>query len=150
MFEPYLSEWSLVPDGSPMMTPAARLLPVRLRGEPAMLKLTTERDERLGAAVMEWWGGEGAARLLARGSDALLMERATGPASLSEMARTGRQVGCDAARALVSRAGARRLLSWIVAWTGLSPARFLGDGDPLAEIAPQIAKLAAAELDRMA
>jgi len=44
----------------------------------------------------------------------------------------------------------RRLLSWIVAWTGLSAAWFLGDDDPLAEIDLQIAKLAAAKLDRMA
>lgn len=36
------------------------------------------------------------------------------------------------------------------AWTGLSAAWFLGDGDPLAEIDLTIAQLAAAELDRMA
>ncbi|MFX9692315.1 hypothetical protein ABTO79_19130 [Acinetobacter baumannii] len=44
----------------------------------------------------------------------------------------------------------RRLLSWIIAWTGLSAAWFLGDGDPLAEIDLAIARLAVAELDRMA
>jgi len=34
MFDPYLLRWSLVPDGNPITTPAARLLPVLLRGEP--------------------------------------------------------------------------------------------------------------------
>jgi streptomycin 6-kinase len=42
----------------------------------------------------------------------------------------------------------RRLLRWILAWTGLSAAWFLGDDDPLATIDLQVAALAAAELDR--
>lgn len=41
----------------------------------------------------------------------------------------------------------KRLLEWIIAWTGLSAAWFLGDGEP-AVIDLQIAELAAAELDR--
>ena len=40
-----------------------------------------------------------------------------------------------------------RLLRWILAWTGLSAAWYLGDGDSAA-IDLQVAKLAAAELDR--
>ena len=55
-----------------------------------MLKLSLEEDERLGGAVMEWWDGDGAARVLAREEHALLLERATGYASLGDMARTGR------------------------------------------------------------
>jgi streptomycin 6-kinase len=39
---------------------------------------------------MVWWAGDGAARVLAHGSDALLMERAPGERSLAEMARSGR------------------------------------------------------------
>ncbi|VIO74128.1 aminoglycoside phosphotransferase family protein [Bradyrhizobium ivorense] len=272
MFEPYLSAWSLIPDGNPIVTHAARLLPVRRHGEPAMLKLSTERDERLGGIVMEWWDGDGAARVLAREGDALLLERATGSASLSEMARTGRddeacKILCATAARLhtvrakprpdltpltdwfrelwpaarthgaimrrsvaaaeallgdqrevvvlhgdlhhdnvldfgargwlaidpkhlvgergfdfaniftnpdladptrpvatvpgrfarrvdivteVAGMDRRRLLSWILAWTGLSAAWYLGDADPLAEIDLTIARLAAAELDRMA
>lgn len=272
MFEPYLSAWSLVPDGDPIVTHAARLLPVRQLGEPAMLKLSHEPDERPGAVVMEWWDGDGAARVLARDGEALLLERAMGSASLSDMARTDRDdeacrilcatadrlharrakprpdltplkdwfrelwpaarahggilsrsvdiaeallgdvseivvlhgdlhhdnvldfgargwlaidpkhlVGergfdyaniftnpdlADPARPVATEPGRfarrldivveaakldrRRLLSWIVAWTGLSAAWFLGDDDPLAEIDLQIANLAAAELDRMA
>jgi streptomycin 6-kinase len=164
MFEPYLSAWGLVPDGNPIVTHAARLLPVRRLGEPAMLKLSNGEDER-GAIVMEWWDGDGAARVLARDGDALLLERAMGSASLSEMARTGRDVeACRILCATADRLHARRarpqphltplerrrLLSWIVAWTGLSAAWFLADADPLDEIDLAIARLAAAELDRMA
>ena len=90
MFEPYLLRWGLVPDGDPITTSAARLLPVARSGEPAMLKLSVEEDERFGGVLMAWWDGEGAARVLARDGDALLLERATGPASLAEMARSGR------------------------------------------------------------
>lgn len=271
MFDSYLSKWRLVPDGEPIVTHAARLLPVLRHGEAAMLKLSLEKDERLGGAVMEWWNGEGAARVLAREDHALLLERATGPASLSEMARTGHD---DEAYRILCRTAARlhaprttsrpaltplaqwfrelapaarthggilvrcaetaevllrdqreivvlhgdlhhdnvldfgergwlaidpkhivgergfdfaniftnpdladptrpvatqpgrfarrldivaeaakldrlRLLCWILAWTGLSAAWFLGDGDPMAEIDLQIAKFAAAEIDRI-
>jgi streptomycin 6-kinase len=41
----------------------------------------------------------------------------------------------------------KRLLCWILAWTGLSAAWSLGSGDPAA-IGLQVAELAAAELDR--
>jgi streptomycin 6-kinase len=44
----------------------------------------------LGGVVLAWWEGDGAARVLARDGDALLLERAEGTASLAEMARTGR------------------------------------------------------------
>lgn len=90
MFDAHLRRWSLVPDGTPILTPAARLLPVRHRGEPAMLKISTEEDERAGSVLMSWWDGDGAARVLAWDEEALLLERATGSASLAEMARTGR------------------------------------------------------------
>lgn len=271
MFDSYLSKWHLVPDGTPIVTRAAWLLPVLRHGEAAMLKLSLEGDERLGGAVMEWWSGDGAARVLAREEHALLLERATGPASLSDMARTGfddeacrilcrtanrlhtprarprpvltplaqwfrelapaarthggillrcaetaeallrdqreivvlhgdlhhdnvldfgergwlaidpkhivgergfdfaniftnpdladptRPVATEPGRfarrlEIVSEAAQLdriRLLSWILAWTGLSATWFLGDGDPLAEIDLHIANCAATELDRM-
>ena len=237
-----------------------------------MLRLPHEPNERLGGIVMAWWDGDGAARVLARDGKALLLERAMGAASLSDIARTGRddeacRILCataerlharrakprpdltplrdwfralwpaarahggilnrsaDTAEALLgdpreivvlhgdlhhdnvldfgargwlaidpkhlvgergfdfaniftnpdladptrpvatepgrfarrldvvvetARLDRRRLLSWIIAWTGLSAAWFLGDGDPLAEIDLAIARLAVAELDRMA
>ncbi len=89
MFGVYLDRWDLVPDGDPIATPAARLLPVRQHGRPAMLKLSFEEDERAGGVLMAWWDGDGAARVLAGDVDALLLERAMGPASLADMARTG-------------------------------------------------------------
>ena len=55
-----------------------------------MLKLATEEEERFGGVLMEWWDGDGAARVLARDDDALLLERAEGTASLADMARNGR------------------------------------------------------------
>lgn len=269
MFDTYLAKWHLVPDGAPITSHAGDLLPVRYRGEAAMLKLAKGDDERAGAAVLEWWNGDGAARVYMRDGDALLMERAQGPASLADMARNGEddeaaRILCSAAArlhrprsqslpplvplkhwfrelapaaathggllqrcsntanallddpreitvlhgdlhhdnvldfgtrgwlaidpkhiigergfdfaniftnpdlsdptrpvgtlpgrfqqrvAVVSGAGRierRRLLQWTLAWTGLSAAWFLGDGDP-AMIDLTIAELAAAELDR--
>ena len=54
-----------------------------------MLKIAASPEERAGAAVMEWWDGDGAARVLAREDDALLLERADGARSLVAMARSG-------------------------------------------------------------
>ena len=62
MFAPYLEKWGLVRNGEPIVTRAARLLTVRWHGAPAMLKLSVEEEERLGAAVMQYWDGDGAAR----------------------------------------------------------------------------------------
>lgn len=270
MFESHLARWGLIPDGDPITTAAAQLLPVLRGSEPAMLKLSHGEDERLGGVLMTWWDGDGAARVLAQDDAAILLERATGPASLAEMARSGRddeacRILCaaaarlhaprpkprpelvpltswfrdlepaaarhggilvrsaEAARALLaeprevavlhgdlhhdnvldfgprgwlaidpkrlvgersfdfaniftnpdladptrpvatepgrfarrlevvveaSGLERRRLLQWILAWTGLSAAWYLGDDDPLATIDLAIAALAAAELDR--
>lgn len=89
MFETYLTRWRLTPDGAPISTHSSHLLPVRHAGEPAMLKLALDEEERFGGALMEWWGGDGAARVLAREDGALLMERAVGPRCLADMARNG-------------------------------------------------------------
>lgn len=63
----------------------------------------------------------------------------------TEPGRFARRVDVVAEAAGLER---QRLLQWILAWTGLSAAWFLGDSDPLARIDLQIAELAAAELDR--
>lgn len=89
IFEPYLRRWALTPDGDPIVTPRGKLLPVQRRGSPAMLKVAEEEEERFGSALMIWWDGEGAARVLEHDDSALLMERAMGPRSLEIMARTG-------------------------------------------------------------
>lgn len=86
-FEPYLERWALTADGAEIVTHTSKLLPVRTRaGDAAIVKLALTPEERAGAALMAWWGGEGAARVLAHDDPALLMERATGSRSLVAMA----------------------------------------------------------------
>ncbi|QAU23796.1 3'-kinase [Dyella sp. M7H15-1] len=85
----YLARWRLTPDGAPIFTHSSKLLPVRWKGQAAMLKVTESVEERAGALVMVAWAGHGAARVLAHGEDALLMERAEGIASLADLARSG-------------------------------------------------------------
>ena len=58
MFGSYLRRWDLVPDGAPITTSAAQLLPVLRSGEPAMLKVSNAEAERLGGVMMEWWEGK--------------------------------------------------------------------------------------------
>jgi len=89
MFEPYLSQWQLVPDGPPISTHGSQLLPVRRDTVPAMLKIALNADERVGNQLMAWWAGEGAAPVLAQEGAALLMGRAEGGRSLLHMARHG-------------------------------------------------------------
>jgi len=90
-FAPWLARWDLTPDGEAFATKyVSRLMPVRHDGQPAMLKLAGHEEERRGGILMDWWGGLGAVRVLAREGDALLMERASGPRSLAAMARDGR------------------------------------------------------------
>jgi streptomycin 6-kinase len=85
------------------------LLPVRFQGQAAMLKIAGVEEERRGAAVMEWWDSEGAARVLARHGEALLLKRATGKACLAEMARTGSdEQACRILCAVASRLHAPR------------------------------------------
>jgi streptomycin 6-kinase len=88
---PWLAKWGLIADGEAFVTPfGSRLAAVRHRGAPAMLKIAPHPEERDGGAVMQWWAGDGAARVLAREGDAVLMERATGDRSLARMAEDGR------------------------------------------------------------
>ena len=90
MFTEYLARWQLTPDGDPIVTHSSTLLPVRQRGVPAMLKVAVEAEEKRGGLLMSWWNGKGAARVLAQGRDALLLERAMGSRSLAEYTRTER------------------------------------------------------------
>ena len=104
MFDEYLKRWALEPDGEAIVTPFSRLLPVRQHGMPAMLKIASEAEEARGSVLLTWWDGEGAARVLAHDGDALLLERAMGPRSLSRLARSG---GDDEATQILCRAIAR-------------------------------------------
>lgn len=102
VFEPWLSRWGLVPDGKPIRTHASHLLPVLQGGAPAMLKLPEVEDERRGYLPLDYWNGNGAARLLAcsENGEAMLIERATGKRSLASMARSGAK-GDDEATAIL-------------------------------------------------
>jgi len=87
VFKNYLISWELAPDGEPFVTLTSQLLPVRYNGTPAMLKIALSDEERNGGALMVWWHGQGAAKILAHDGDALLMERAMGKESLVTMAK---------------------------------------------------------------
>jgi len=100
----WLELWRLSPDGSGFTTKFGSLLmPVRAGGERAMLKIAGHEEERRGGAVMVWWAGDGAARVLAREGDAILLERAMGGSSLEAMARDGAD---DAATAILCQVAA--------------------------------------------
>jgi streptomycin 6-kinase len=86
----YADRWHLVADGAPYRTHTSWLQPVRLADTPAILKVAFEDEERRGAALMSWWQGDGAARVIAHEGDGLLLERAVDTVSLAEMARSGR------------------------------------------------------------
>jgi streptomycin 6-kinase len=88
-FERYIVMWDLTYDGIPIVTRSSRLLPVRKRGVPAMLKVALEAEERFGNLLMLWWGGQGTAPIMAHEGEALLMERAQGKRSLIDLARKG-------------------------------------------------------------
>jgi streptomycin 6-kinase len=89
MFTSYLNRWGLTPDGEPIITHSSRLLPVRQNATPAILKIALTEEERSGAALMSWWNGDGAARVLAKDGNAILLERAEGKTSLAELAQKG-------------------------------------------------------------
>lgn len=102
-FRPWLDRWNLTPDGEAFSSLAGMLAPVVFDGRPAMLKLSRGPEELAGGVLMEWWGGEGAAQVLAREGEALLLERAMGPGSVAEMSKTGRD---DEAMRILCAAGA--------------------------------------------
>jgi streptomycin 6-kinase len=54
-----------------------------------MLKVSMAAEETAGAALMTWWDGQGAAQVLAREGNALLLERAAGKVFLADLARNG-------------------------------------------------------------
>ena len=131
----WLARWDLVPDGAAIATPSSLLLPVRHRGQPAMLKIAREEEERRGGRLMAWWDGDGAARVLAHDEPALLLERATGPRSLAAMVAAGaddeasRILCATAARLHAPRRGPPPELMPLSRWfEALSPAAGIHGG----------------------
>ncbi|MCA9877275.1 MAG: phosphotransferase, partial [Thermomicrobiales bacterium] len=104
LLEPWLHRWQLTADGPAVETHTSLLLPARQAGQPVMLKVACVEEEARGAEILAWWGGEGAARVLALEGDALLMERATGPRSLVQMATTSREADASALHILCATA----------------------------------------------
>jgi streptomycin 6-kinase len=130
-YEPWLTRWRLAPDGAPFETRfGSRLLPVRWRGEAAMLKIAASQEERRGGALMAWYDGQGAARVFARRGEALLLERLSHGRSLSWMALNGQDdestaILCETAMALhTPRSGAppRTLVPLATWFRALAPA----------------------------
>lgn len=93
----------LHPDGEPIRTAGGALLPVRTCDDvPAMVKWVRSPEEAAGVALLEWWDGDGAVRVLGRWADLVLMERAMDPHGLLE--RAVRSPGSDdAATAVICR-----------------------------------------------
>lgn len=91
VFHPWLNYWKLVPDGMPLITHTSQFLPVKTatNGMKTMLKITDDESEQIGNALMVWWGGNGAAKVIAHQKKAILLERATGLTSLSAMSWEG-------------------------------------------------------------
>ena len=86
----WLARWHLALDGAAFGTPTSTLAPARTHdGSAVMIKVSHHEEERRGAALLDAWRGHGAARVLARDGDAILLERATGSRSLVSMAQTG-------------------------------------------------------------
>lgn len=90
MPEPHLTTWQLARDGDVITTPRGQLYPVRLPdGTAAMLKVSTDAEERNGHRLLRWWDGDGAAHVLAHDGPALLMERAVPGDCLRDMSIQG-------------------------------------------------------------
>jgi streptomycin 6-kinase len=87
----YLASWQLTAPEPMAETPTSRVSSVLRGGRRVVLKVLKPRgnEERIGALALEYFGGDGAVRLLAHDDQAQLLELAPGP-HLSEMVRAGR------------------------------------------------------------
>ncbi|WP_157109066.1 aminoglycoside phosphotransferase family protein [Cryobacterium arcticum] len=85
-----LTAWGVTPAGPPQLTPSSELVAGSRQGRAVMLKIALVDEEVRGAALLDWWGGHGAAPVLEREDRAILMLRATGPGDLAGMAASGR------------------------------------------------------------
>lgn len=99
----YISRWHLVADGTPVRTVSSYLVPVARDGFPAMLKMTSDPDERRGNNLMRLWDGQGAAAVLEHDRDALLLERAVSGRTLANLVYAG--LDDEATRNLCKTAG---------------------------------------------
>jgi streptomycin 6-kinase len=102
----WLNRWRLRPDGDLVTTPTSALMAVRTEdGAAAVLKVAHHDEEVRGADLLVALEGRGAATVLRRDGDAVLLERATGPRDLVSMVRAGdddeaTRILCGVARGL--------------------------------------------------
>lgn len=104
MLSRYLALWNLRPDGEPILTPCGQLLPVLHGSMPLMLKIFLNDEEKLGGVLLEWWNGDGAAKVVHRDHAACLMERAPGTETLRRLVQSGQD---DDACRILCRVGVR-------------------------------------------
>lgn len=88
-FYRYLDRWGLERDGDMIVTHSSRLLPVRRRTVPMILKLAVADEEKLGCRVLAEWPGGPVVPVLERADHAILMPRADASPCLTEMAEAG-------------------------------------------------------------
>lgn len=104
-----INRWELIEDALPFQTPTSVLQRVRTKdGVCAFLKVALCEEERRGAALLRWWNGEGAVRVLAQHRATVLLECAGGSRSLTQMSQTGEddeacRIMCNVAARLHSR-----------------------------------------------
>ena len=96
-----LQQWGLVADGPAIITPSSHVIPVRYLAAPAMLKVPRILEERDGGRLMVRWAGRGAAPVLLHDDDAIVLERALGPRSLTRWVGTGTPADDDRATAVL-------------------------------------------------
>ncbi|MET0954870.1 MAG: aminoglycoside phosphotransferase family protein [Cryobacterium sp.] len=84
-----MAAWGVTPAGPPLLTPSSELIAGVRQGLPVMLKIALVDEEVRGGALLDWWGGRGAAPVLEREDRAILMVRATGPRNLTDLATSG-------------------------------------------------------------
>ncbi|HVZ13755.1 MAG TPA: aminoglycoside phosphotransferase family protein [Bauldia sp.] len=98
----YLDRWALTRDGEPLVAATATLLPVRWRGDPALLKiLSGASDEALAARALRHFAGHGAVRVLREDRGAVLLQRAVPGSPLSALVAAGHD---DEATAILAEA----------------------------------------------
>src|SRR5260221_9379741 len=86
----YIDRWRLRQEDDAIVTRTSHLLPVRMQGVAAVLKIAVEAEEELGNELIAWWDGHGVPLVLAREGNAVLLERAPEGGSLADPVRHGR------------------------------------------------------------